>query len=179
MAGLKHCYIHIQTHMHYKYQQDGKRLHAVLTVFGNCPIMCCWWKEPLYRCFMTGPFSFCLPNEGEIYGAKLSYLQWQKENSRTHTCFLNAQQNTQIKRLILYITVRCLCPPLSSARSCERGCWQWLMTRINVWWPCGTRHSSRAVVKLFLKGAVRGGRSPWSRPRVKLSLTLSHQMLSF
>lgn len=36
---------------------------------GNCPIMRRWLKEPLYRCFMTGPFSFCLPNEGQIYGA--------------------------------------------------------------------------------------------------------------
>lgn len=167
--------------MHYTYQQDSKRLHVVPTVFGNCPIMCCWWKEPLYRCFMTGPFSFCLPNEGQIYGANESSFQWQKENSclsrpLIHRCTLAFLMHSKPHKLnALY----CLCPPLSSARSCERGCWQRLMTRINVWWPCGTRHTSRAVVKLFLKGAVAGGRSPWSRPRVKPSLTLSHQMLSF
>lgn len=44
-------------------------------LLGNCPIMCRWLKEPLYRCFMTGPFSFCLSNEGQIYGAGQSFIQ--------------------------------------------------------------------------------------------------------
>lgn len=93
-------------------------------LLGNCPIMCWWWKEPLYRCFMTGPFSFCLPSEGQIYGARQSSIQGEKKKFPDYC--IPQYTNGQTCKLLRYLFYDChncepalpsLCPAVLTAVS--------------------------------------------------------------
>lgn len=151
-------------------------------LLGNCPIMCWWWKEPLYRCFMTGPFSFCLPSEGQIYGARQSSMQGKKKNPWLLHSLIHQRTHLQVTTLsFLWLSQRWAyfaLPSPSSAHSCEWGCWQHLMRWINVWWPRRNKVYFQAGRQTVTRGGSCWGKiSSKQAPRKNKSDTFSPNVI--
>lgn len=153
-------------------------------LLGNCPIMCWWWKEPLYRCFMTGPFSFCLPSEGQIYGARQSSIQGKKKKFLT-TAFPNTPTHTLASHYVIFsltvTTVSLLCPPF--AQQCSQ-LWVRLLATPYEMNKCLMAKAEQGVLPgrssdCFSRGQLLGEDLLKAGPEKKTSLTLSHQMLSY